>query len=110
MTIDPDQLRAWEALLADIDPDGMYGGIAGLWRLPADHPYQKAFRTHDHRYVLARLGLIQDSTSKATDLITLNDMLCIARELGSKKLEFQARFVFYPAMRLWGMVRWPAKK
>jgi hypothetical protein len=101
-----EQRAAMEAILADADPDGMYGGIAGLWRLPANHPYQPVFRRHDQRYVLAHLGLIKDRTSKATDDIALAEMLEYAKAHRSRWLELQARFVFYPAMRVWGYFRW----
>ena len=104
-----EQYEATQALLADIDPEGMYGGISGIWRLPANHPFQKIWKHHDAQYVLAQLGYIKAPSSKEVDKTTKRDMIACARALKSRKLEYQARYVFYPMMRTWGFFRWPIK-
>lgn len=102
-----EQRRAMEAVRPEMDSDQAFGGIARLWRLPVDHPFNDIFQHHDQQYALARGGFIKGPNSKAVDDTTLRAMLARADHLDSNALAFAARYFFYPAMRVWGFFKWP---
>ncbi|CAK0769917.1 hypothetical protein CCP3SC15_4030003 [Gammaproteobacteria bacterium] len=79
------------------EPEGC--GLAHVWMLPPDHPFNPACVWHDRQYDLLKPG---ESTERI-DKIFYSKMLLLCGE--SKWLRLQAE-VFYQLARRYGQCRW----
>jgi hypothetical protein len=83
------------------EPPGI--GIAWLWKLSDDHPFQEAALKHDAFYDQMLAGNSPFQSSKIPDLIFFQD--CIRAARGSKYYIAQA-YLFYGFVKIWGKLRW----
>ena len=108
------ELYAWLLRLIDkqdmsdyVEPPGI--GIAWLWKLPDEHPFQKAALKHDAAYDLMRAGASPFATSEEPDMEFFRDCLRAAIEQPTlRKIEFYIfeAELFYRLVRAWGRLRW----
>lgn len=90
-----------------VEPPGL--GIAWLWKLPDDHPFQKAGLEHDGEYDLMREGRSPYATSLEPDLNFYRSCIRAAAEQQSmsdiETYLFEAG-LFYRLVRAWGHFKW----
>lgn len=80
------------------------GGLAKIWQLPVDHPFQPCFVYHDSMWDLAKSGKAPYPTSKPVDKEFYRRCMAIAQD--NLWLQEEAQ-TFYLFCRAWGRARWP---
>ena len=108
--MDEDQIRAMRAIHGDMDPCKAFGGLTGLWVLPADHAFNRAFQAHDIGYDLAYAGILKGPNSDGLDNRLLREMLKIAEDCCDLRLKIDLKiqaYMFYELCQIVGRYRWP---